>query len=79
VTLSASHVYFRSRTCVRRHTRLCRHTPAQRPLAPSRFYCPLTSSLTMAASELLPVTAGFCNYADGSATGRSSPIYSAKA
>ena len=61
VALSASYVLFRSRTCVRRHTRLCRHTPAQRPLAPPRFYCPLASSLTMAASELLSVTAGFCS------------------
>ena len=53
--------FFRSRTCVRRHARLRLHTPAQRPLAPPRFYCPLASSLTMAASELLSVTAGFCS------------------
>ena len=79
VAFSSVRVLFRSRTCVRRHTRLCRHTPAQRPLAPPRFYCPLASSLTMAASELLPVTAGFFLYADGSATDRSSPIYSTKA
>jgi len=34
-------------------------SPAQWPLAPQRFYCPLTSSLTMTTSEFLPVTTGF--------------------
>ena len=43
-----------------------------------RLFCPPVSLLTMTASELLAATAGFGCYADGSATARSSPIYSAR-
>jgi hypothetical protein len=54
----SAHTFYFSRTSVQR-LRFCFQRPAQRPLAPPRFYCPLASSLIMAASELLSATAGF--------------------